>query len=255
MGGLILIVTYVGHSGFLLEIEDAYFLFDYFEGAIPQMKENKAVAVFSSHRHHDHFNPQIFEMIKTNPKIQYVLSYDIPVKRYIKKYKSQGIDLEKNIFVIKKNVTEILTMPNGKKLKITTFRSTDEGVAFLLEYDNKIYYHAGDLNCWDWQEESKAYRDNMVQEYVNEIKKMKGMNIDVAFVPLDPRLEETAFEGMEIFLEYTNSKIVFPMHCWGKYDIIQLFLKKHPEYKEKIQIIDKEGKTFKICNYFEPGSE
>ena len=56
MGGLALTVTYIGHSGFLLETEDAYFLFDYFKGTIPELKNNKSIIVFSSHRHHDHFN-------------------------------------------------------------------------------------------------------------------------------------------------------------------------------------------------------
>lgn len=241
-----MVITYIGHSGFLLETEDAYFLFDYYEGNIPEMNQDKAVVVFSSHRHQDHFNPRIFDLIKTNSQIQYVLSWDISIKRYIKKYKSQDIDLEKSIHVIKQNVTESLELSNGKELKITTFHSTDEGVAFLLEYEKKKYYHAGDLNCWDWEEESKHYRDNMVREYINEIEKMKEMDIAVAFVPLDPRLEGTSFEGMEIFMEYTNSRVVFPMHCWGKYGIIDDFLEKHPEYKNRIKNIISEGQRFEI---------
>lgn len=237
-------VTYIGHSGFLLETKETYFLFDYFEGKIPSIEKGKNLVVFSSHRHHDHFNPQIFELIKKNPQIQYVLSSDIPIKKPLKKYKSQGINLEQNIFVIEKNVEKVVKLPNGKELKITTFQSTDEGVAFLLEYDDKLYYHAGDLNCWDWQEESKDYREYMVQAYIHEIKKMEGMKIDVAFVPLDPRLEGTAYEGMEIFMEHTQPQMVFPMHCWGKYDIISSFLMKHPEYKEIIQMVHKEGQVF-----------
>ena len=43
MGGLTLTVTYMGHSGFLLETEDAYFLFDYFKGTIPELKNNKSI--------------------------------------------------------------------------------------------------------------------------------------------------------------------------------------------------------------------
>ena len=156
-------VTYIGHSGFLLETEDAYFLFDYFKGTIPELKNNKSIIVFSSHRHHDHFNPEIFELIKIYPDIRYVLSYDIPLKRHLKKYENQGIDLAKNILITKKNIETMLKLPNGKDLKISTFRSTDEGVAFLLEYDNKVYYHAGDLNCWYWKEEPKSYRNNMIQ--------------------------------------------------------------------------------------------
>lgn len=83
-------VTYIGHSGFLLETEDAYFLFDYFEGTIPELKNNKSIIVFSSHRHHDHFNPEIFELIKIYPDIHYVLSYDIPLKRHLKNMKARG---------------------------------------------------------------------------------------------------------------------------------------------------------------------
>jgi L-ascorbate metabolism protein UlaG (beta-lactamase superfamily) len=239
-------VTYIGHSGFLLETEDAYFIFDYFEGEVPKMKKEKALVVFSSHRHHDHFNPQILEWVKANPQISYVLSKDILIKHHIRKYKEQGISLEKNIHIIKKNTTESLELSNGKTLKITTFHSTDEGVAFLLEYEGKRFYHAGDLNCWDWEEKPKSYRKNMVKEYTNEIQKMQGMKIDVAFVPLDPRLEGTAFEGMEIFLEHTDSKVVFPMHFWGKYEIIRDFLEKHPEYSEKIRTILAEGQNFEI---------
>ena len=229
-------VTYIGHSGFLLETEDAYFLFDYFEGTIPELKNNKSIIVFSSHRHHDHFNPEIFELIKIYPDIRYVLSYDIPLKRHLKKYENQGIDLAKNILITKKNIETMLKLPNGKDLKISTFRSTDEGVAFLLEYDNKVYYHAGDLNCWYWKD-----RNNMIQLYIREIQKMDNLKIDVAFVPLDPRLEETAYEGLEIFMEHTNPQIVFPMHCWGKYDIISSFLNK-----EKIRMINNEGQIFNV---------
>ena len=239
-------VTYIGHSGFLLETEDAYFLFDYFKGTIPELKNNKSIIVFSSHRHHDHFNPEIFELIKIYPDIRYVLSYDIPLKRHLKKYENQGIDLAKNILITKKNIETMLKLPNGKDLKISTFRSTDEGVAFLLEYDNKVYYHAGDLNCCYWKEEPKSYRNNLIQLYIREIQKMDNLKIDVAFVPLDPRLEETAYKGLEIFMEHTNPQIVFPMHCWGKYDIISSFLNTHPEYKEKIRMINNEGQIFNV---------
>ena len=30
-------VTYLDHSGFLVELEDAYFLFDYYKGRLPQI--------------------------------------------------------------------------------------------------------------------------------------------------------------------------------------------------------------------------
>ncbi len=66
--------------------------------------------------------------------------------------------------------------------KIRTLRSTDEGVAFLVEYDGRILYHAGDLNWWHWEEESKAYNTMMRRNYQHEINKLHGVRIDVAFV-------------------------------------------------------------------------
>ena len=34
-------VTYLDHSGFLVELEDAYFLFDYYKGRLPQIDLEK----------------------------------------------------------------------------------------------------------------------------------------------------------------------------------------------------------------------
>ena len=47
-------VTYLDHSGFLVELEDAYFLFDYYKGRLPQIDLEKKMFVFVSHVHHDH---------------------------------------------------------------------------------------------------------------------------------------------------------------------------------------------------------
>ena len=45
-------VTYIGHSGFLLETEEINFLFDYSEGEIPILEKEKPLVVFVSHSHH-----------------------------------------------------------------------------------------------------------------------------------------------------------------------------------------------------------
>lgn len=49
-------VTYLGHSGFLLEMEDALLLFDYYQGSLPEMDLEKTLFVFVSHVHYDHYN-------------------------------------------------------------------------------------------------------------------------------------------------------------------------------------------------------
>ena len=59
--------------------------------------------------------------------------------------------------------------------------------------------------------------------------------IDLAFVVLDPRQEKDYDRGMCYFLENISARQVYPMHYWGKPDIIETFLKDHPEYTSQIQ--------------------
>ena len=54
----------------------------------------------------------------------------------------------------------------------------------------------------------------MKQQYVGEMRKLKGMHIDVAFVPVDPRLQERALQGVQTFLEYASCDLLVPMHFW-----------------------------------------
>ena len=56
-------ITYINHSGFLVEVKDCYYIFDYYKGELPPLDKNKEVIVFCSHFHEDHFNPQIFEIL------------------------------------------------------------------------------------------------------------------------------------------------------------------------------------------------
>ena len=68
-------VTYIGHSGFLVEWPEQYWLFDYYNGTLPPLLPSKPLLVFASHRHADHFNPAIFRL--PHPDVRYILSKDI----------------------------------------------------------------------------------------------------------------------------------------------------------------------------------
>lgn len=237
-------ITYIEHSGFLLETENAVFLFDYYKGALPQINPQKPLFVFVSHKHGDHYNPDIFELIKKYPNIYYILSRDIPVKWQIIKYKEQGISLNEHLHIINKNTVEEISISEHYMLSIETLRSTDAGVAYLIHDIEQTYYHAGDLNLWVWEGETKQYNNNMTSAYYRELEKLKDKKIDVAFVPLDPRQEKDAYLGIESFLEYTDCQYIFPMHFWGDFDIISRFLAKHPEYQKKVMKIEKAGQEF-----------
>lgn len=60
-------ITYIHHSGYLLETEQALLLFDFVEGALPPLDPAKDLFVFVSHRHEDHFSPKIFDLAATHP--------------------------------------------------------------------------------------------------------------------------------------------------------------------------------------------
>jgi len=241
-------ITYIGHSGFLMDTGSAYFLFDYYNGIIPEMDTSKPLIVFTSHKHQDHFNPGIFRLADIYPGTLFVLAKGVPYKnlavKYSKNIASQG-DF-KNILPVKKDISLDVILSNGEKLGIRTLRSTDEGVAFLLLYNGKRYYHAGDLNLWIWDSETEEYNRNMEKRYITEMEKLKGMEIDIAFVPLDPRVGDNAYAGLKTFLSYVHCKHVFPMHCWGNYGIIDSFIEEYPEYKEQIVKILYENQCYRF---------
>ena len=224
-------VTYLDHSGFLVELEDAYFLFDYYKGRLPQIDLEKKMFVFVSHAHHDHYRKDIFNLRKHFREIRYVLSSDIEIKA------------EKDI---------VQMQPNEKKevmgAEIRTLRSTDEGVAFVVHYAGKTIYHAGDLNWWHWEEETESYNEQMRQDYQREIDKLKDIVIDIAFVPLDPRQENQYAWGMDYFMKHTHTKYVFPMHMWGDYEVYDRLM-ENPEaepYKERVIEVKEPGQVFDV---------
>lgn len=55
-------ITYIAHSGFLAELEHTILLFDYYQGELPELPDEKMLYVFASHRHPDHFNPEVFRL-------------------------------------------------------------------------------------------------------------------------------------------------------------------------------------------------
>ena len=111
-------------------------------------------------------------------------------------------------------------------LEIETLRSTDAGVAFYVKTNGASFYHAGDLNNWKWDGAGELVNGIMETNYKNQIKKLAKKDINLAFVPFDPKLGMYQSLGMEYFLENTNAEYVFPMHMWQDYSAIREY-KKH----------------------------
>lgn len=210
-------ISYIGHSGYVIEWKDCYMLFDYYEGELPKFDREKKLYIFVSHHHHDHYNPKIFELAKDLKRIEFIISDDVHVK-------------EETDFQVREKISYVcagqkyeLYDQEDRALKIETLRSTDEGVAFLIEYQNRRIYYAGDLNLWLWMGETEEYNRNMSKRFYDEMEHLKGVKIDLAFAPLDPRQEEYYSLGMEALLETAKVEYLFPMHFWKKPEIIEQF--------------------------------
>ncbi len=215
-------ITYINHSGFLIEWETCYFLFDYYKGDIPQLDRDKKLYIFVSHNHGDHFNPEIFSFRDKVKDISFILSSDVKPGKYHEENGSRE-GISDKILSVKPRMTYEFNDNNKDTIILQTLKSTDSGVAFLIDYQGKRIYHAGDLNLWVWKEETKEYNNNMTTMFHQEMESLKGRRIDVAFVPLDPRQEEWYSLGLESLLEVATLKYVFPMHFWDNPDIIRQF--------------------------------
>ena len=193
-------ITYISHSCFAVELEHSVLVFDYYQGELPLWDPEKTIYVFASHRHYDHFSKEIFRWTEQYPKIKYILSDDISEASY-----DASEICRSDLTRIAPNQTE--TIGN---CVIETFRSTDEGVAFLVSCEEKLFYHAGDLNWWHWEEESIDYNRQMRKDYQREIRKLVRKKIDLAFVVLDPRQGGAAFSGIEFFYAERQGKPCVP---------------------------------------------
>lgn len=222
-------VTFIEHSSFMVEMEQNVLLFDYYQGEIPSFDGSKTLYVFASHSHADHYDPAIWKLKEQYKDIHYILSDDI-----------------------KDNEGAVVMKAHEKKevagIKIETLRSNDMGVAFLVKVEGKTIYHAGDLNWWHWNGESEEDNEYYKKTFQDEMKYLEGKKIDLAFMLLDPRQEDKYCWGMNYFLEHTDSKVVFPMHCFEHYNINYHYLNCEDgrRWKDIVRDITGAGQVFEI---------
>lgn len=212
-------VTYLYNSGFIVELDKHILLFDYYQGNIPLLNPNKNLYIFVSHFHHDHYNPEIYQI--SHPKITYIIDRKINNKG-IKVHPGKVYDID--------------------DLHIQTLLSTDEGVAFVIKVENKYIYHAGDLHWWHWIGEPESANKYQAETFKKEISKITNINFELMMIPLDPRLKESGWWGMNYILKYINTKYVLPMHFIEDINKMHEYLDNKPlnQYNNIIKIHNKE---------------
>ncbi len=242
-------ITYIHHSAFLVELETISLLFDYTEGTLPEVPDNKPLLVFASHRHGDHFSKKVLELKKNYENIRFILSYDIWKKRF-------PIGLLQDVDFMKPGERNVCRINGGAEgifqgegdVEVLTFRSTDQGVAFLITAEGKVIYHAGDLNNWRWEGEPDSWNNSMAKKYSDEVGKMAGMHMDAAFLPLDPKQKDAFYLGFDEFMRKADVSHAFPMHCWGDFSVIERLknMDISEPYRDNIVMIHEDGEYFYI---------
>ena len=235
-------VTYLAHSGFLVQLEQVDLLFDWWQGDLPQMDSSKPLLVFASHSHQDHFKPDIFRLDDGTRTVRFLLGSDIKFTRQRRERWALTPEVEAHC----QRMAGGLAAQPIPGVKVRTLTSTDAGVAFLVEAEGKTIYHAGDLNWWYWAEEPDPWNPDMERDFKRYTAPLKDLHIDLAMLPLDPRLEAGEDWGPAYLLELADIDVMIPMHQWADYAATDRFLAKHPHWADHVRPVTGRGQVFDL---------
>ena len=131
-------------------------------------------------------------------------------------------------------------------LKISTFGSTDLGSSFYVNVEDKNIFHSGDLHLWHWEDDTPEEEKTMYDAYMSELEKIKKLaRIDIAFVPVDPRLGVNTLEGVELFYKVLKPKLIVPMHFSDDYSQMKNFIDNFKNIKD-VEVIEIDESMKKI---------
>lgn len=213
-------LTYIFHSGFVLETDRCILVFDYWmdpAGVMPRLLQSpKPLYVFSSHFHEDHFNRDIFSWQTRKANVRYILSKDILKYRRAQKEEADAW--------LGKGATW-----EDELLRVTATGSNDSGVSWVIETDGKRIFHAGDLNNWYARFLTDDYHGGLVyspdfgidinpvkeeKRFLGELKDIRKFTdrFDVVMFPVDGRIGNGYTRGARQFLDVFRTGLFVPMH-------------------------------------------
>ncbi len=202
-------VTYLDHSGFAVETPDVLMVFDYYRDPAHKVKKtlehrpDLPVVFFVTHRHHDHFSHEIFELGQSH-KRQYIISNDV-------KDKDIHFDMP------------IGWMSHGDKIEdllggltVRAFGTTGRGCSFVVTTaDGKNIFHAGELgespsHNDDSPRDIHAYREKF-EVAVGRIAEAQP-TFDLAFMAVEPVDNPDFAQAAVYFLEKADVAVFIPYH-------------------------------------------
>lgn len=251
---------YLGHSGFLLELESATLIFDWYQGEIPPLRGDKPVYIFASNINQDHFRPEIFGAVEQLPHAEIFLGYDHSISEVDTFLDSLPEKIQDHVSCFDGEAR--LYSENGAML-VSSVTATENGVAFIAEIEGKTILHAGTLylnqtaseeeyNTWyekmklDHPELNIADYDNYLEhcedEFEKYTEKLKDRSFDYAMLPLEPKFGDIGERTIKRYMEVADYKTWSPMQLHGMYEIVDEFVTNYPEFsKNMIGVTTKPG--------------
>ena len=247
-------LTYIFHSGFVLETEQSILVFDYWmdpSGVMDSViQSEKPMYVFSSHFHEDHFTKDIFEWKKQKLNITYILSKDI--------YKHRRANKEDaDVWLAKGGIW------SDDTISVWALGSTDSGVSWIVETEGHRIFHAGDLNNWyakfltDDNPDQQRYSFEMEEtfnpiahekQFLGELKDIRKVadSFDVVMFPIDGRVGNGYTLGARQFIERFKVGMFVPMHFTTGFESSWRMKEFTDEKNITFWEINREGETIEI---------
>jgi L-ascorbate metabolism protein UlaG (beta-lactamase superfamily) len=213
-------LTYIFHSGFALETDEAVLVFDCWMDPAqvipPLLAQSKPLYVFVSHFHEDHFNPDILTWRTAKSDITYIFSKDILRRRRCRKEDAQ-------VWLAKGGTW------HDACLRVWAMGSNDSGVSWIVETAGRRIFHAGDLNNWYARFlqinvpgqpvqnlETLEDVDPVAEEkrFLGELKDIRKVadSFDLVMFPVDGRIGNGYTLGGRQFIDRFRVGLFVPMH-------------------------------------------
>lgn len=199
-------LSYLLNSGFMVKDGKTLLVFDDYEDpagvvdAAYDQGDFDKLYIFVTHAHFDHFGTHI--RAYAQKATRYVFSSDLRHTKRVKIFPTNKITYMKRYSEWRDDT-----------IKVWTYDSTDVGISFLVEFPSgRRVYHAGDFNWWQWDDDTPENNALAAKVFRRQIKRMTGMDADVAFFPVDGRLGKSQELGAIEFAARTRAKSFVAMH-------------------------------------------
>lgn len=216
-------LTYIFHSGFVVETAAGILVFDYWldlANVLPKCLSRRGgrhVYVFASHFHKDHFTKDIFGWKQSlGSDVTYILSKDI-LKH------SRADKGEADVWLAKGGTWA------DENIQVTATGSNDSGVSWIVETGGNRIFHAGDLCNWyarflaDGNKYRQPYSEELGEDidpvaeekrFLGELKDIQKIakGFDLVMFPVDGRIGNGYTLGAREFIERFQVGMFVPMH-------------------------------------------